>query len=59
MKGSLTDKMVIANVSGFIYGVSIQLQRREPELAKILLDKCERLDLYLESVSTKQSEVVK
>ena len=55
MKGSLTDKMVIANLSGFIYGVSIQLQRREPELAKILLDKCKRLDLYLEPAQDRQS----
>ena len=46
-----TDKLVIANVSGFLYGLSIQLARREPEISKVLLDKCKRLDNYLEPPS--------
>ena len=51
---SLTEKMIIANVSGFIYGVSLQLERREPEIAKILADKAKRLDNYLEPLPPAQ-----
>ena len=51
---SMTEKMIIANVSGFIYGLSLLLVRREPEVAKILADKAKRLDSYLEPVQPEQ-----
>ena len=49
MKDKLMEsRMVIANVSGMIYGLSVLLKNREPEASAILLDKAKRLDLYLE-----------
>lgn len=49
MKDKLLEaRMVIANVSGMMYGLSELLKHREPEASQMMREKAERLDKYLE-----------